>query len=140
MSEAAQHPHNVERDAFVERGGVMQPVPAPRFNCTAAEVEQLPARAGEHTRDVLTDWGVDADRVAALIDSDAGGHAEWLATQLAHGPMPVTRSILIRVTNPDGGLSPGGNTTSGPRYFFASGRRTSGAPPSETVARPCTTR
>ena len=37
--------------------------------------------------------------------------------------MPVTRSILIRVTNPDGGLSPGGNTTSGPRYFFASGRR-----------------
>jgi alpha-methylacyl-CoA racemase len=76
MSEAAQHPHNVEREAFVERGGVMQPAPAPRFSRTAAEVEPLPSHAGEHTRDVLDDWGVDADRVAALIESDAGRHAE----------------------------------------------------------------
>jgi alpha-methylacyl-CoA racemase len=76
MSEAAQHPHNVERETFVELGGVMQPAPAPRFSRTAAAVDQLPAHPGEHTRDVLADWGVDADRVAALIESGAVRHAE----------------------------------------------------------------
>jgi alpha-methylacyl-CoA racemase len=76
MSEAAQHPHNVERETFIELGGVMQPAPAPRFSRTAAEVEQLPAHPGEHTRGVLADWGVDADRVVALIESGAVRHAE----------------------------------------------------------------
>ncbi len=76
MSEAAQHPHNVERETFIELGGVMQPAPAPRFSRTAAIVEQLPAHPGEHTRGVLTDWGIDADRVVALIESGAVRHAE----------------------------------------------------------------
>ena len=76
MSEAAQHPHNVERETFVELGGVMQPAPAPRFSRTAASVDQLPAHPGQHTRDVLADWGVDVDRVAALIESGAVRHAE----------------------------------------------------------------
>lgn len=31
MAEAAAHPHNVARGTFVERDGVMQPAPAPRF-------------------------------------------------------------------------------------------------------------
>ncbi|MCZ7629839.1 MAG: CoA transferase [Microthrixaceae bacterium] len=29
MSEAAAHPHNVQRKTFVEYGGVTQPAPAP---------------------------------------------------------------------------------------------------------------
>jgi alpha-methylacyl-CoA racemase len=32
MAEAPAHPHNVAREAFVEREGVMQPAPAPRFS------------------------------------------------------------------------------------------------------------
>ncbi|THD37658.1 MAG: CoA transferase [Sphingomonas sp.] len=32
MAEAAEHPHNVARGTFVEREGVLQPAPAPRFS------------------------------------------------------------------------------------------------------------
>ena len=32
MAEALEHPHNVARGTFVERDGVMQPAPAPRFS------------------------------------------------------------------------------------------------------------
>jgi alpha-methylacyl-CoA racemase len=76
MSEAAQHPHNVERETFIELGGIVQPAPAPRFSRTASEVTQLPAHAGQHTREVLTDWGVDAARIGQLIESGAVRHAE----------------------------------------------------------------
>ena len=76
MGEAAEHPHNVERQTFIELGGVTQPAPAPRFSRTGAEVTQLPAHAGQHTRDVLADWGVAADRVTDLIASGAVRHAE----------------------------------------------------------------
>lgn len=76
MSEAAQHPHNVERQTFIELGGTVQPAPAPRFSRTASEVTQLPARAGEHTREVLADWGVNAERIGQLIESGAVRHAE----------------------------------------------------------------
>jgi alpha-methylacyl-CoA racemase len=76
MSEAAQHPHNVERQTFIELGGTVQPAPAPRFSRTAAEVTQLPAHAGEHTREVLADWGVNAERIGQLIESGAVRHAE----------------------------------------------------------------
>lgn len=76
MSEAAQHPHNVERGTFIELGGVPQPAPAPRFSRTTAEVTGLPAHAGQHSRDILADLGVDADRIGALIESGAVKHAE----------------------------------------------------------------
>jgi alpha-methylacyl-CoA racemase len=76
MSEAAQHPHNVERQTFIELGGTVQPAPAPRFSRTAAEVTQLPAHAGEHTREVLADWGVNAERIGQLLESGAVRHAE----------------------------------------------------------------
>lgn len=76
MSEAAKHPHNVERETFIELGGVAQPAPAPRFSRTKAEVTRLPAHAGQHTRDILTDLGVDAGRIDALLESGAVKHAE----------------------------------------------------------------
>jgi alpha-methylacyl-CoA racemase len=71
MDEAAEHPHNVARETFVERFGVRQPAPAPRFSRTAADVTQPPAHDGEHTREVLADWGVPADRVEELLASGA---------------------------------------------------------------------
>jgi len=76
MSEAAQHPHNVERETFIEVGGVTQPAPAPRFSRTENEVVLTPAWPGQHTREVLEAWGVGKDRVTELLDSGAVRHAE----------------------------------------------------------------
>ncbi|MAT05298.1 MAG: carnitine dehydratase [Acidimicrobiaceae bacterium] len=75
MDEAAQHPHNVERGTFIAPGGVTQPAPAPRFSRTAAEVDRPPAHDGQHTREVLTEWGIDAARVDALLESGAAKQA-----------------------------------------------------------------
>jgi alpha-methylacyl-CoA racemase len=71
ISEAPQHPHNVERSTFVELAGVVQPAPAPRFSRTEAEIQRPPAHAGQHTDEVLTAAGFDPDRIAALRESGA---------------------------------------------------------------------
>ena len=71
MSEAAQHPHNVQRGTFVEIAGVMQPAPAPRFSRTSAQVASPPAHPGQHSRAILTDWGIDPERIEALLASAA---------------------------------------------------------------------
>ncbi len=73
LGEAPQHPHNTLRKTFIERDGVTQPAPAPRFSRTTAEVECSPAYPGQHTRDVLSDWGFSADEIAALEDAKAVG-------------------------------------------------------------------
>jgi alpha-methylacyl-CoA racemase len=71
MAEAPQHPHNVQRETFVERNGVVQPAPAPRFSRTGAEIQRPPAFPGQHTDEALADWGFAADRVAALREAGA---------------------------------------------------------------------
>jgi len=55
FAEVAAHPHLAARGTIVERDGVAQAAPAPRFSRTAAE---LPARAGEpeDVDAVLADW------------------------------------------------------------------------------------
>jgi alpha-methylacyl-CoA racemase len=65
-SEAPRHPQLAARQTFVERDGVVQPAPAPRFSRTPSELAP-PARPGAvDTRDVLTDWGVaDVDGLIA---------------------------------------------------------------------------
>lgn len=75
MSEAAQHPHNVARNTFVEVAGITQPAPAPRYSRTITNVPTPPAHAGEHTRAVLADWGFDADRIEALVAAGAARQA-----------------------------------------------------------------
>jgi alpha-methylacyl-CoA racemase len=71
LDEAPHHPHNLARATFVEAFGKLQPAPAPRFSRTAPELSQPPAHDGQHTRDVLLDWGFAPERVEALIDSGA---------------------------------------------------------------------
>jgi alpha-methylacyl-CoA racemase len=71
MSEAFDHPHNVHRASFVEVGGVRQPGPAPRFLGTPTHVQRPPALAGEHTDEILGDWGFSADEIAALHSAGA---------------------------------------------------------------------
>jgi alpha-methylacyl-CoA racemase len=71
MGEAAQHPHNVERGTFIEVAGITQPRPAPRFSRTVPEVKSAPAHPGQHSRAVLADWGLSAERIDTLVASGA---------------------------------------------------------------------
>jgi len=66
MDEAPQHPHNQARQTFITRDGVVQPAPAPRFSRTVPEVQHSPARPGEHSKQILADWGFDAEESRAL--------------------------------------------------------------------------
>ena len=76
MGEAAQHPHNVERNTFIDVAGTIQPAPAPRFSRTVPKVSTPPAFAGAHTREVLGDWGVAADVIESWESSGAVIQAE----------------------------------------------------------------
>jgi len=71
LTEAPKHPHNVERGTFVEVDGITQPAPAPRFSRTPGAIRRPPSAAGQHTDETLTDWGIDATRIAALRASGA---------------------------------------------------------------------
>lgn len=76
MSEAIEHPHNVQRKTFIEVEGVVQPAPAPRFSRTVAEVQRPPARPGEHTAEILRDWtGMSESEVEQLKSSGAVAQA-----------------------------------------------------------------
>ena len=70
MTEAFRHPHLVARGTFVERDGVTEPAPAPRFSRTAPSLTTPPpAEPGQDTREALTAWGItDVER---LLESGA---------------------------------------------------------------------
>jgi alpha-methylacyl-CoA racemase len=68
-TEAAEHPHIKQRGTLVERDGVLQPAPAPRFDRTAAVIGGPPRAPGADTRAVLAEWGVDG--VDELLASGA---------------------------------------------------------------------
>lgn len=57
LSEAARHPHNLARRAFVEVGGVQQPAPAPRFSRTPGRVQGPPAAVALTWEAVAARWG-----------------------------------------------------------------------------------
>jgi alpha-methylacyl-CoA racemase len=71
MSQARAHPHNVERETFVDIDGAPQPAPAPRFSRTASAVRGPPVAAGADTGTALVDWGFAADEVERLKASGA---------------------------------------------------------------------
>jgi alpha-methylacyl-CoA racemase len=71
MGEATEHPHNVHRRTFVEVAGVTQPGPSPRFSRTPGEISRPPSHPGQHTDEVLTAAGFDADRLAKLREAGA---------------------------------------------------------------------
>jgi alpha-methylacyl-CoA racemase len=71
MDEAARHPHNVARGTFVELDGMTQPAPAPRFSRTKATIDRPPAHDGQHTVEVLREWGFDSGRIDSLVESGA---------------------------------------------------------------------
>ena len=70
-SEACAHPHNVERETFVEVAGVKQPAPAPRFSQTPGVIDGPPPHPGEHTEEVLSSWGFSENEIQNLRSIDA---------------------------------------------------------------------
>ena len=71
MREVAKHPHIAHRATYVERHGLTQPAPSPRFSRTPAELDRPPARAGEHTEEILTAYGFKPDEIEKLRASKA---------------------------------------------------------------------
>jgi alpha-methylacyl-CoA racemase len=65
MEEAGNHPHIRARQTYADLHGVNQPAPCPRFSETKPATSIPPAKLGEHSRDVLADWGFPA----AAIDN-----------------------------------------------------------------------
>ena len=69
--EAGEHPQLAERGTFVDVAGVRQPAPAPRFSATPTDIPEPPAHAGQHTNDVLADYGFTSEQISALRGSGA---------------------------------------------------------------------
>ncbi len=69
--EAATHPHNVARGAFVEVGGLQQAAPAPRFSRTPGAIQRSGTHPGEHTNEALADWGFSATEIHGLSAAGA---------------------------------------------------------------------
>ena len=70
MDEAYEHPHNKERNTFIEVAGVMQPAPAPRFSKTPGAVSSPPPHPGEHTEEVLASLGLTKDEISLLREQN----------------------------------------------------------------------
>jgi alpha-methylacyl-CoA racemase len=54
FADGPSHPHNVARGTFVERDGIVQPAPAPRFSRTPGEIGDPPS-----PEEALASWGVE---------------------------------------------------------------------------------
>ncbi|MFJ4770229.1 CaiB/BaiF CoA transferase family protein [Streptomyces uncialis] len=66
LTEAATHPHNAARGTYYTENGLLQPAPAPRFQGTPAATPRPAPVIGVHTRQVLSEAGLDAETIDAL--------------------------------------------------------------------------
>jgi len=71
MTEAASDEHIKARNTVIDRGGVLQPAPSPRFSRTVAEITRDAPWPGEQTDEALADWGFGNDEITKLRDSGA---------------------------------------------------------------------
>jgi alpha-methylacyl-CoA racemase len=66
FDEAPEAPHLKARGTYVEAFGQTQPAPAPRFSRTPSEISSPPCVPGEHSREILADWGFGDEEIDAL--------------------------------------------------------------------------
>ncbi len=71
IGDAPQHPHNQARNTFVNVNGVTQPAPAPRFSRTQGAIQSPAALVGEHSEQILADWGYTETDIAQLRSAKA---------------------------------------------------------------------
>jgi alpha-methylacyl-CoA racemase len=69
LDEAPRHPHNVERNTFIEVDGVTQPAPAPRFSRTPAGMPAGAPTIGGDTQTILGEAGFSTDEVSQLREN-----------------------------------------------------------------------
>ena len=73
MSEAPDHPHNVARQNFIEREGVVQTAPAPRFSRTPGQAGHSAVAPGNDSRSLLQALGFDSAHIDELLAAGAVG-------------------------------------------------------------------
>ncbi len=71
MTECQEHPHIRARQTFVEVAGAPQPGPAPRFSRSTVAVQGPPPHPGQHTDEVLADYGFSAEEIRELREQKA---------------------------------------------------------------------
>ncbi len=67
LHEAPQHPQLRDRGSFIQFDEVLHPAPAPRFERTPANLRRPAPRPGQHTQEVLRDWGMADERAQQLL-------------------------------------------------------------------------
>ena len=71
MGEVRHHPHHQARGTFIDDGEVWQPAPAPRFSRTPGAVCSSAARIGQHTEEILREFGFTDEQIKARLESGA---------------------------------------------------------------------
>jgi alpha-methylacyl-CoA racemase len=71
FDEAPHHPQNQARGTFIERDGVRQPAPSPRFSRTPSAIQNGPPSPGQHSGEILQDWGFSATDIEDLMATSA---------------------------------------------------------------------
>ena len=69
LKEAPHHPHNKERETFVNFEGVTQPAPAPRFSRTQGTIQSSANLTGENSEEILERWGFTSDQISKLREN-----------------------------------------------------------------------
>ncbi len=70
LEEAPNHPHNKDRDTFVDFEGVTQPAPAPRFSRTQGKIQSSASLIGENSEEILERWGFTNDQINNMRDNN----------------------------------------------------------------------
>ncbi len=69
LKEAPDHPHNKERNTFVNFEGITQPAPAPRFSRTQGTIQSSANLTGENSEEILEKWGFTSDQISNLREN-----------------------------------------------------------------------
>jgi alpha-methylacyl-CoA racemase len=79
LEEAIEHRHIVSRGTYLQRDGMLQQAPAPRFSRTPGEIGAAPVAAGSHSVEVLSEYGWSVGQIEHLIDSGVVASARTAA-------------------------------------------------------------
>ena len=71
MGEVRHHPHHQARGTFDDDGDYWQPAPAPRFSRTSPELRGPAAAIGEHTLEVLQEFGFSEREIEQHLEAGA---------------------------------------------------------------------
>ncbi len=74
LGEVPKHPHNEARTLLIpDAKGQLEPAPAPRLSRTPGKIRRPFPQSGEHTREVLAEYGFSKDQISSLTDAGAIG-------------------------------------------------------------------